>query len=107
VATSLVEKTYKPIDYYFRIGQKVRLRKRAPNFSREDEKRAIKKGLAEIKEKFGNGPFYVTAVFKTPADEMENVGHPQELCLSKTKGGKTIKDNNGKSVVLSAIFFRC
>lgn len=100
----VTKKTYKPTDYYFTIGQKVCLRKRAPNFSNEDEKRQIKKGIAEIKAKHGEGPFYVKVIIPTDAHEMENVGHSQKLCLSKKRNGLPLKDGDS-SAIFSGIFF--
>jgi len=90
---------------YFRIGQKIKARKRAPNHSTEDEKRNFKEGLVELTTKFGKGPFYVSLALETPAHEMQNVDHPQELYLSRKKNGETIKDARGKSVVFNGKFF--
>lgn len=88
----------------FQKDQRVYLRKVAPNHSEERE--GINQALRETRAKIGGGPFYVIVALDTFANEINNVGHPQQLLISKTKRGPMLKNDQGKPQKFSGILFK-
>lgn len=90
----------------FKEGQRIFLRKRAPEHTPADEKEKIKQALRETKEKFGDGPFFVRVTLDVFGHEIENVGHPQKLLISKIKKGPFLKNDQNKPEQFSGVLFK-